>query len=86
MGFLEKVEVDEMVTYNPDLRLLQPINAAELIQEGQSTLHMPILQQPQLYYGGEYPGGYVVQVCRMKYCLKVTDIYGLRFLPFLLEI
>ncbi|XP_059079950.1 uncharacterized protein LOC131878066 [Tigriopus californicus] len=61
MGFLEKVEVDEMVTYNPDLRLLQPINAAELIQEGQSTLHMPILQQPQLYYGGEYPGGYVVQ-------------------------
>ena len=39
------------------------MTAAELIQEGQSTLHRPQFFEPLLYYSTEYPiGSYAVTV------------------------
>jgi hypothetical protein len=54
----ERVEVDELVTFTPDL----PTMSAQVVQEGKATRQAPTTQDPPMYLGHSYPIEFVVQV------------------------
>ena len=51
MDISSNVEIGEMVTFDPDIMPASPMTAEELVQETKPSLHVPKLQEPQLFLG-----------------------------------
>ena len=65
MEVSDNVEIGELVTFDPNIRAIQPITYAGggFIQEDEkSDLHEPDVEEPQLYLGPPYSIEFVVQV------------------------
>ena len=61
----DNVEIGELVTFDPNIRAIQPITYAGggfLQDDDKSDLHDSEVEEPQLYMGSPYSIEFVVQV------------------------